>query len=302
MQVEIISALIGAAVAVPAAGVAYAVGRRQAEATVSAAETQVMASHKQWRDEARRSAWLAFVRSADELAGAADSMARGERSYDDEFHSALSELHEKRASVEFEGPASIYRIARRMDEVLTERLLLSAMIHPFMRAQRKFDRELAEAQRNIAEAAPGAAPPRALLVVEAKDALEELCRERFSTQVEPLPDSVMETAMMLFAPFIQGAGAGNREAMGMIAQGIVRMLLPSVSAMPTLVVNAQRKLQDCGAFDERDIGGLITLYVSGMATTAEGSLRWFRNSFREVRVAFLKETDKHLESRLPVPR
>ncbi|MGY1428879.1 hypothetical protein ACW69I_11440 [Streptomyces sp. MN12] len=188
-----------------------------------------------------------------------------------------------------------------MERTLTECLLLAAFMHRFVVIQRKFDAELAEAQRAIA-VATGAAPARALRLVDANEALEELSSRRFAAQAVTPSNALMEQAMMLFAPFIQSAGRANREAMSMFSQGIARIMLSAAEGSLEAFVNAQRKLASCDAFDEGEVGGLIVISASRMVSTFEGSFRWLKRSFREAREAFVKETDKHLDSHLPVSR
>lgn len=105
MQAEIISALIGAAVAIPTAGVAYIAGR-QATATLAAARTQVEAGRKQWRDDSRRSTWLDFMRFVDDLDGKIGAALREDGTYASVAQD-LSEALEKLTLVEFEGPTEV---------------------------------------------------------------------------------------------------------------------------------------------------------------------------------------------------
>ncbi|WP_143194861.1 hypothetical protein [Streptomyces sp. CB00316] len=301
MQVETISALIGAAVAIPASGVAYAVGRHQAAATISAARAQVAAGHKQWRDDKRRSAWLAFIRAADDLASKAATMSRGGTPHDPEFESTISEIHNRLADVEFDGPPEIFKIARNVDHILTERLILAAFLRPYMVTQRKFDRMLAEARQEIAVTTSGEVPARSLRIVEANQSLEALPGQLGATSAASPPESAMHTAMMMFAPFIESAGREFREPLALIAEGIARIAVSGSVGAPTQFSDAERKLRECEALDQGEIAALLVIHTSHLISILERDLRRSRDLFREARTAFLQETEKHLEARLPVP-
>ncbi|WP_327744729.1 hypothetical protein OHO28_29580 [Streptomyces europaeiscabiei] len=302
MQVEVISALIAAAVAIPAAGVAYAIGRHQAAATISAARTQAAAGQKQWRDNNRHSTWLLFIRAADKLDIDIAAMGRGDRFYDSEFGSAMSELHNKLADVEFEGPSEIFKLAQRIDRILNLRLYLSAFITTYMAAQRKFDRALAEAQREIASIDSGEAPAGPLRIIEANQALESLSGQRAAAAAASPPDDLMETAMMLFAPLIQSAGREFREPVTLMSQGVAQIVLSAAVAAPAHFSEAERKLRECEAFEPWEIEKLFVNYISGMIPIFEQTLNRSRATFLDARKSFVHETGMHLDAHPSVPR
>ncbi|MFF5472325.1 hypothetical protein [Streptomyces achromogenes] len=303
VQVEIISALIGAAVALPASGVAYAVGRHQAAATISAAHTQAAAGHKQWRDNNRREAWLLFVRSADELSSMAAEFTRGESPRGSEVESAIEGLESALSNVEFEGPAEVFCMARKMNQVLIERLIFSAFIKPYVSAQRKFDRALAEAQRESALVSPGGVSEQSSRVLEANQSLESLPSASAAARSSvAVPDDAMATAMMISAPFVESAGREHRESLSLIAQGIARIVVSASIEMPEEMSAAHVKLQACEELDEGDVAALIVNRVARFMPAFEQILSGLSDAFQEERKKFILETDKHLDARLPVPR
>ncbi|QTD98250.1 hypothetical protein [Streptomyces cyanogenus] len=302
MQVEIVSALIGAAVALPAAAAAYAVGRHQAVATISAAHAQVDGSHKQWRDGTRRSAWLAFIRSADELDRAAARLARGTASYDAALHDAIADLDIKLADVEFEGPATIAACGERLRNALFGQLIFSATLGSFVGVQKRFDEALARSRQEVAIAISGEPPVGALRVIEAHQTLENLSNERPAIAATPPSNDIMELAMMVFSPFIQSGGREHRESLTMIAQGVAAIAASAMTATPELFVHATRKLQECRIFDQREVGGIVFNYASGVIPYFEVHVARMREISLALRSEFLRESDKHLDAPLPVTR
>ncbi|WUW24031.1 hypothetical protein OG521_25975 [Streptomyces sp. NBC_01463] len=302
MQVEVISALIGAAVALPASGVAYAVGRHQAAATISAARTQAAAGQKQWRDNNRRAAWLAFVRSVDEVSEAVDGLVNGRELRGTPMENFAAELKEKLADVEFEGPAEIWRIGQCLVNDLTERALLSVFIRPYANAQHRFDGLLAEAQQGMMISVPSDASNRFRRLIRAGHALEALSGARNTAPSLPPSDSLMETAMLMMSPFIQSAGREAREPLSRIARGVVSLVLTATRDTPVPFYEAQRVLRECDEFSDEEIAALLVGNASRMIPSFEGLLGRSRNSFREARRKFIQETDKHLDARLPVRR
>ncbi|MFI0234914.1 hypothetical protein [Streptomyces sp. NPDC017086] len=270
-------------------------------ATLSAAHTQVAAEHKQWRDDSRRSAWLAYAQSADEVTSLVSGLVRGDLSYGPECEVTLSSHYQRLSEVEFEVPPEIFAIARQMHDILTQQLLMSAFINPYVVIRRRFDRILAEARSAAAVTPLDELPLRDRRIIESDQALSSLSSRR-THSVEVPSDALLEAATMTFAPFIQSAGREHREALTQMARGVATILLTTISTEPDLYVETQRKLQECGEFDQREIAGLLVDSASLMISTFEGSIRWLKGQSNQARKAFLRETDKHLSERLPVRR
>ncbi|WP_406124985.1 hypothetical protein OHQ89_23820 [Streptomyces canus] len=243
-----------------------------------------------------------FIRAADELDNGVVAMGRGGRSYDSEFGSVISELYNKLAGVEFEGPSEIFKLAQRVDEILHLRLLLSAFITTYMAAQRKFDRVLAEAQREIAGTTSGEAPAGPLRIIEANQALEALSGQRAAAAAASPPGDLMETVMMLFAPSIQNAGREFRDPVTLMSQGVAQIVLSAAVAAPAHFSEAERKLRECEAFEPWEIDRLFVNYISGMLPMFERTLARSRAAFLDARKSFVQETGMHLDAHPSVPR
>jgi hypothetical protein len=300
MQVEIVSALIGAAVALPAAGAAYAVGRHQASATVSAALTQVEASQKQWRDNTRRSAWLAFIRVADELNLSTERMFRGDLTYDPAFQEQVANLFTKLADVEFEGPAKIYTLAREIQKNIARRIAFAAIVGPLASAHRKLNLKVAEARRDIALAGPANAPREAIRILETNDTLQALAAEREHIAATPPPEGLVDTNMAMLGPLMQGGEPNLRAGLAMMAHGMAQVTASAFAAAPTIVAEAHRRLGECG-FNEGEIGALLFDSASGIRSIFGRDYGELSRTFDGVRDCFLTEADKHLTEPLPVP-
>ncbi|MDX3205105.1 hypothetical protein [Streptomyces scabiei] len=214
----------------------------------------------------------------------------------------MSEFHNKLAGVEFEGPSEIFKLAQRIDRVLNLRLVLSSFITTYMAAQRKFDRLLAEAQREIAGSSSREAPAGASRIIEANQALEALSGQRATAATASPPDDLMRTVMMLFAPFIQSAGREFREPLTLMSQGIAQILLSAAIAAPAQFSEAERKLRACEAFEPWELEKLFVNYISGMLPMFERTLTRSRAAFLEARKSFVQETGMHLDAYPSVPR
>lgn len=303
MQVEVISALIGAAVAIPTAGVAYAVGRHQATATISAVRTQVQGNRRQWRDDSRRSAWLDFMRSGDAMDSAIGAALRSETARTPISQDLIEDFWEKLALVEFEGPTEIYELARRFHRNIVARLAIVTIVGPFLTTQARFDSALAEARQALALSSSPS--DQATRVLEAHDALQALAAERATIRVAALPSDAMGLAEAIFAPIVQRVESIHHEtgeAIAMITQGLSSVMVSIISATPSIAINATRKVQQCEDFNEGDAAALMFNYGSGSLTLFQAEIDRISNVVRNARDEFLKETDKHLDGRLPVVR
>ncbi|MEU9439653.1 hypothetical protein AB0D42_01735 [Streptomyces sp. NPDC048304] len=300
MQPEVISALIGAAAAIPAAGLAYMVGRRQALATVEAARTQAEAGNKQWRNDNRRSTWLSFTRSIDELNKFAEREMRHGVGPDFTAHEALASIFEKLADVEFEGPASVVNLAQDVHRRLMRKITYGVLSSRFIATQRKFDLAVSEARRDLALSASNDTAEK---ILAAHEALNELASTVASSGCPPPSTHIGGLASTVFAPSIELVDEHHREAMANIAEGFARILGTAFTVAPHATLTAVSKLRECGHFSDEERGILIFNYSSEAALAMFKALNRSADAdFRSARTAFLDEADKYLDRSLPFPR
>lgn len=291
VQAEIIAALIGAAATLPAVGAAYVVGQRAASATLSAAHTQAEANYKQWRDNGRRSTWLAFVRSADEIDNSTDKLIRGDLTYGPSFQGAVSNFYGKLADLEFEGPAQVFDLGKTFHGRIIGRLFAATAVGPFIATQQKFDRALAQAQGEVALSGEDEASAEAICIREAHSALQALAAERGAIAAATPSEELADRTMAVLSPAFQGRALN--EGMMMILQGFAHVMASIISSAPALVSDAEQKLSNCQSLNQGDAGGLIFNYATGALPIFERQLREAKEAIRVSRTDFLRKVDEY---------
>ncbi|MEU0061057.1 hypothetical protein [Streptomyces sp. NPDC006334] len=205
--------------------------------------------------------------------------------------------------MEFEGPTEIYQLARRLHTAITAKLTTTTIVGPFITTQARFDAALADARRDLLVLSP--APDQAARIVEAHEALQALAAERAVINSSTPRGDAMELAEVMFAPIVQRVASINREtgeAVSLVTQGMSRVLIAIVSAAPDIARAAMGKVQQCEGFNEQDAATLIINYGAGILPVFQQEMQRITVSTRAAREAFLRETDKHLDGRLPVLR
>lgn len=303
MQAEVISALIGAGVGAPAAVVAYVVGRRQALATLTAAQVQIDGSRKQWRDDSRRPAWLAFVRSTDGVNDSIERLIRRQVAPSLILQELLPDANRKLKEVELEGPPEIYEFARKFFSNVNACLILAAMVGPYIASQDKFDYALAEARCDVA--LQGSGSERLACVIRAHEALQALAAERGRMFCADPPVEMVQLCDVIFGPLVQRASsvnAGLGESIAKITQGFGEATASMMSAAPVATLDAMRKVQECDGFSEKDAAALVFIFGTGGLPVLRRILDGQTEVTRQLRRDFLNATDGYLDGRLPVPR
>lgn len=115
----------------------------------------------------------------------------------------------------------------------------------------------------------------------------------------------MEIAKAIFAPLVQRVGSVHHETgenVQTITRGISTIVVAIISTTPNVAMNAMRKVQQCEGFDQRDAAALILNYGAGSLDAFRAEMHRITVSVREARDVFLRETDKHLDDRLPALR
>ncbi|GAO08447.1 hypothetical protein [Streptomyces lydicamycinicus] len=283
--------------------VAYVVGRRQAVATLTAAHVQIDGNRKQWRDDSRRPAWLAFMRSADRLNDSVDRLLRGQVEPSVILEEFLPDAGRKLKEVELEGPSEIYDIAKKFSSSVNGRLVGAAIVGPFISAQGKFDYLLAEARRDVL--LQGADSEQAACVIRAHEALQRLAAERRRIgQTDPSVE-LTQLSDAICAPMVQSVSSvdsGVGESISLLLQGLGGVVVAIYSDVPMEAADAVSKVQECDAFSERDATSLLFTFGTGFLPVLQRLLNDQIEPTRQLRRDFLNATDRYLDGRLPVPR
>ncbi|MEV6531682.1 hypothetical protein AB0M86_19180 [Streptomyces sp. NPDC051639] len=298
MQAEVISALIGAAVATPAAAAAYAVGRHQATASVKSAKTQVDGSHHMWRSENQRTTWLAFTEALDGvervLGRPLDAIASWTE-YGAEFIEAATCVENELRKIEFEGPGKIYTLAKQASGKQHALAIIRLQLGPYIAAQEKFDLAVAKARQaqtlGIGQSMDGT-------TLEAHTALAAARAEILRNgPVEP-PAEIRQMTETAMAPFSINLDPTSQQIIQNFTQGLAIGLLSIFSSVPQSAVEAKRRLQECTYLSEKERMAILYLSASGVTPIFKRIMDSFNSACKTTRTNFVKEVNRCMGAKL----